>query len=64
MQAVTISGSHADDTDQRRLSMAGKPMFGNNLLVQNDDTARAIAVPEVYTATQARTYATVACGWS
>jgi iron complex outermembrane receptor protein len=34
-------------------------VFGNNLLAQNYDTARFVTVPEVYTATQARTYATV-----
>ena len=34
-------------------------VFGNNLLAQNYDTARFVTVPEVFTSTQARTYATV-----
>lgn len=34
-------------------------VFGNNLLSQNYDTARSVTLPEVFTSTQARTYATV-----
>jgi excinuclease UvrABC helicase subunit UvrB len=34
-------------------------VFATNLLAQNDDTACFATVPEVYPASQARTYATV-----
>ena len=34
-------------------------VFGNNLLSQNYDTARSVSLPEVFTSTQSRTYATV-----
>ncbi|MBQ5938882.1 MULTISPECIES: TonB-dependent siderophore receptor [unclassified Massilia] len=34
-------------------------VFGNNLLSQNYDTARSVSLPEVFTSTQTRTYATV-----
>jgi outer membrane receptor for ferrienterochelin and colicins len=34
-------------------------VFGNNLLAQNYDTSRFVTVPEVFSSTRARTYATV-----
>ncbi|WP_020655198.1 TonB-dependent receptor plug domain-containing protein [Massilia niastensis] len=34
-------------------------LFGSNLLSQNYDTARSVTLPDVFTSTQSRTYATV-----
>src|SRR5687767_12824282 len=38
LQQVTISGSRANDTDQRRLSTASKMIFGREELDRNGDS--------------------------